>query len=94
MGWLLLGFFRADLIMNDFVLVELKAVDQIVRLHESRTMHYLYAIPIEVALLMNIEPTPRFKRFVMDNEVKKPNRKSAESVTIGVEPFSAPEIIS
>ena len=88
------GIFRADLIVNDFVLIELKAVDQIARQHESQTMHYLRATPIEVALLMNFGPVPRFKRFVMDNEVKKPNRKLAESVTIDVEPFSAPEMIS
>ncbi len=87
------GVFRADLIVNDAVLVELKACDQMVRQHESQTMHYLRATPIEVGLLMNFGPSPRFKRFVMDNELKKPIHKSVESVTIGVEPFSAPEMI-
>jgi GxxExxY protein len=82
------GLFRADLI------VELKAVEQIVRQHESETLHYLRATSIEVALLMNFGTQPCFKRFVMDNELKKPKHKSVESVTIGVEPFSAPEMIS
>src|SRR5579871_5775638 len=81
------GVFRADLIVNEAVLVELKACDQMVRQHESQTMHYLRATPIEVGLLMNFGPSPRFKRFVMDNELKKPIHKSVESVTIGVEPF-------
>jgi hypothetical protein len=63
------------------------------RQHESQTMHYLRATPIEVGLLMNFGPSPRFKRFVMDNEMKKPIHKSVESVTIGVEPFQAPEMI-
>ena len=88
------GIFRADLIVNDCLLVELKAAEQIVRQHESQTMHYLRATQIEVALLMNFGTSPRFKRFVMDNELKKPKHKSVESVTIGVEPFSAPEMIS
>ena len=88
------GIFRADLIVDDCLLVELKAVEQIVRQHESQTMHYLRATTIEVALLMNFGTSPRFKRFVMDNELKKPKHKSVESVTIGVEPFSAPEMIS
>jgi GxxExxY protein len=88
------GTFRADLIVNDCLLVELKAVEQIVRQHESQTMHYLRATTIEVALLMNFGTSPRFKRFVMDNELKKPKHKSVESVTISVEPFSAPEMIS
>jgi GxxExxY protein len=87
------GVFRADLIVNDAVLVELKASDQMMRQHESQTMHYLRATTIEVGLLMNFGPSPRFKRFVMDNELKKPIHKSVESVTIGVEPFSAPEMI-
>jgi GxxExxY protein len=88
------GIFRADLIVNDCLLVELKAMEQIVRQHESQAIHYLRSTSVEVALLMNFGPEPRFKRFVMDNELKKLNRKSTESVTIDVEPFSAPEMIS
>jgi GxxExxY protein len=88
------GIFRADLIVNDCLLVELKATEQIVRQHESQTMHYLRATSIEVALLMNFGAIPRFKRFVMDNRLKKPNRRPVESVTIGVEPFTAHEMIS
>ncbi len=80
------GIFRADLIVGDCLLVELKAVEQIVRQHESQTMHYLRATSIEVALLMNFGTQPRFKRIVMDNELKKPKHESVESVTIGVEP--------
>jgi GxxExxY protein len=88
------GVFRADLIVNDCLLVELKAAEQIVRQHESQTMHYLRATSIEVALLMNFGVSPRFKHFVLDNELKKRQHKSAESVTINVEPFSAPEMTS
>ena len=86
------GIFRADLIVDDCLLVELKAVDQIVRQHESQTMHYLRATSIEVALLMNFGASPFFKRFVMDNELKRPKHQSVESVTIGVEPVAAPEM--
>ena len=53
------GIFRADLIVNDCLLVELKAVEQMVRQHASQTMHYLRATSIEVALLMNFGPSPR-----------------------------------
>ena len=80
------GIFRADLIVGDCLLVELKAVEQMVRQHESQTMHYLRATSIEVALLMNFGTQPRFKRIVMDNELKKPKHECVESVTIGVEP--------
>jgi GxxExxY protein len=80
------GIFRADLIVDDCLLVELKAADQMVRQHESQTMHYLRATSIEVALLMNFGAQPRFKRIVLDNELKNPKHESVESVTIGVEP--------
>jgi len=91
---IVVGVFRADLIVNNTVLIELKSCEQIVRQHESQIMHYLRATPIEVGLLMNFGPNPRFKRFVMDNELKKSKHKSVESVTIGVKPFVAPEMIS
>ncbi len=89
-----IGIFRADLIVDDVILIELKAADQIVSQNESQIIHYLRATPIEVGLLMNFGPKPRFKRFVLDNALKKQRHKSVESVTIGVKPSLAPEMIS
>ena len=90
----LVGIFRADLIVNDTVLIELKACEALAREHESQTLNYLRATNIEVALLMNFGPTPRFKRLVMDNELKKRNHKSVSSVLIGVKPFADAEVVS
>jgi GxxExxY protein len=75
----LVGIFRADLIINNVVLVELKALDQLIKQHESQTMHYLRATTIEVAQLMNFGPTPRFKRLVLDNDRKKSKKVSVKS---------------
>lgn len=69
------GVFRADLVVNDSVLVELKSCEQLVKQHDSQTMHYLRATSLEVALLMNFGPSARFKRLVMDNELKKSRDK-------------------
>ena len=90
----LVGVFRADLVVNDVVLIELKACEALVREHESQTLHYLRATEIEVALLMNFGPMPRFKRLVMDNELKKPKEKSVSSVPIGVKPLVDAEVLS
>jgi GxxExxY protein len=90
----LVGVFRADLVVNDVVLVELKACEALVHEHESQTLHYLRATEIEVALLMNFGPMPRFKRLVMDNELKKPKEKSVSSVAIGVKPLVEAEVLS
>jgi GxxExxY protein len=88
------GVFRADLVVNDTVLIELKASEGIIREHEAQTLHYLRATSIEVALLMNFGPMPRFKRLVMDNELKKPKEKLVEPVLIGVKPFVDAEVLS
>jgi GxxExxY protein len=86
------GILRADLIVNDAVLIELKACDALAREHESQTLNYLRATRIEVALLMNFGPTPRFKRLAMDNDLKKSASRSVKSVTIGVKPLALPEV--
>jgi PD-(D/E)XK nuclease superfamily len=75
------GAFRADLIVNEAVLLELKTCDVLAQEHQSQTLNYLRVTNIEVALF---GPSPRFKRFVMDNDIKKPSRKSVQSVSIGV----------
>jgi GxxExxY protein len=88
-----IGLFRADLIVNDAVLIELKAADALAREHESQTLNYLKATKIEVALLMNFGTSARFKRLVMDNASKKAREKSVESVSPGVKPFPEAEVI-
>ena len=86
------GIFRADLIVNDAVLIELKACDALAREHESQTLDYLRATNIEVALLMNFGSTPRFKRLMMDNDLKKSAPGSVKSVSIGVKPPVPPKV--
>jgi GxxExxY protein len=80
----LVGVFKADLIVNQSVLVELKVCDSLAREHEAQTLNYLRATDIEVALLMNFGSTARFKRLIMDNSKKR----SVSSVKIGVKPSS------
>lgn len=56
--------------VEDKVLVELKAVSAMAKEHQAQTLNYLRATRLEVALLMNFGPTPVVKRVVMDNERK------------------------
>lgn len=80
----LVGVFKADLVVDGLVLIELKVADCLAREHETQTVNYLRATNLEVALLMNFGPTPKFRRLIMDNEKKN---KSVASVEIGVKPF-------
>jgi GxxExxY protein len=65
-----LGTFEADLIIDGLVIVELKAVKQLVEAHTAQLMHYLRATTIEVGLVMNFGQKPEFKRRVFENSRK------------------------
>jgi GxxExxY protein len=63
--------FRCDLIVEDKVILELKAVKQIAPEHHAQTLNYLRATDVKVALILNFGEKPDFKRLVFDNERKK-----------------------
>jgi GxxExxY protein len=74
----LVGDFKADLIVSEKVIVELKAVRAINPAHEAQLINYLKATNVEVGLLLNFGQKPEFKRFVYDNKRKKNPRPSAK----------------
>ncbi len=64
------GSYIADLIVENKVIVELKAVKAIVDQHESQLLNYLKATQYEVGLLLNFGEKADFKRKVFDNPLK------------------------
>ena len=66
----IIGDFKADLIVNEKVIIELKAVRALTPAHEAQLINYLKATNIEVGLLLNFGRKPEFKRFVYDNKRK------------------------
>lgn len=64
------GHYEADLVVNDLVIVELKAVETLVKKHEAQLSNYLKATRFEVGLLLNFGPEPGFKRKAFDNSRK------------------------
>ena len=65
-----LGKFEADLIVERAVIIELKAVSQLVEAHVAQLIHYLRATEIEVGLVMNFGQRPEFKRRAFENKRK------------------------
>jgi GxxExxY protein len=65
-----IGVFRADLVVNGSVLVELKALKSLVPVHEAQALNYLRAGVLEVALLLNFGPEPQIRRLAFSNERK------------------------
>jgi GxxExxY protein len=61
------GDYFADLIVEDCVIVELKAAEGIRPEHEAQLLNYLRATQIEVGLLLNFGTKPQFKRKVYSN---------------------------
>ncbi len=64
------GEYQADIIVNGVIIVELKAVRQLLQEHEAQLLNYLKATEIEVGLLLNFGPKAEFKRKVYDNDRK------------------------
>ena len=79
------GQFRADLIVQKLILIELKAVQTLDRAHEAQIMNYLRATELEVGLLLNFgSPKPQFKRIVFENANKKIRDYPRKSAVGGV----------
>lgn len=58
------GLFYADLLVENKIIVELKAVKTLLPEHEAQVINYLNASPVKVGLLMNFgKPKMEFKRF-------------------------------
>jgi GxxExxY protein len=71
----LVGEYITDIIVNDLVILELKAQAYIVDANEVQLLNYLRATEIEVGLLLNFGKEPEFIRKVFENKHKKKNRK-------------------
>jgi GxxExxY protein len=71
-----IGDFRADLLVDGKILLELKTGREIDPAWEKQLLNYLRATEVEVGLLFNFGPQAQFRRYVFENEKKHP-RKSA-----------------
>ena len=67
---LCIGHFRADLVVEHKVIVELKASDRLVETDVKQLLNYLRATDLEVGLLLNFGPRAQFRRLVFSNTHK------------------------
>ena len=63
----IVGEYYADILVDDKVIVEIKATRTLALEHEAQLLNYLKATDIEVGLLLNFGPKPQVKRKVLDN---------------------------
>ena len=70
----IVGEYFADLMVENKVIVELKAAESICENHKIQLINYLKATDVEVGLLLNFGKKPEVSRKVFSNN----NKKSAQ----------------
>jgi GxxExxY protein len=66
-----IGEYYADIVINDIIVIELKASSSLLEEHECQLINYLKATDIELGLLMNFGKEAEYKRKVFMNKLKK-----------------------
>lgn len=64
------GEYYADLVVEDLIILELKAADCIVMEFENQILNYLRGTDCEVGLLLNFGTKPEFRRKIFENSKK------------------------
>ncbi len=64
------GDYRADLLVEECIILELKACEELNPAHEAQLINYLRATEIEVGYLLNFGKKAKFSRKVYSNNRK------------------------
>ena len=65
-----IGEYYADILVDNKVIIEIKAAKRLVEENEAQLLNYLKATDIEVGLLLNFGTEPEVKRKAFDNTGK------------------------
>lgn len=65
------GDYYADIIVNNTIILELKAAEHIVEAFENQLLNYLRGTDCEVGLLLNFGKKPEFRRKIFENKRKQ-----------------------
>ncbi len=66
----IVGEYFADILVDEKVIVEIKAAKNLNPDHEAQLLNYLKATDIEVGLLLNFGPKPEIRRKAFENSRK------------------------
>jgi GxxExxY protein len=64
------GEFRADMMVENSVLLELKSARSLEPAHEAQLLHYLKSTDVEIGMLLNFGARPQFRRLIFENDRK------------------------
>jgi GxxExxY protein len=77
--------FRADLVIDPGVIIEVKCAPSIEAFHKAQLMHYLKATDFEVGLLFNFGRDPQFSRVIYQNARKSRTTAAPGDLEHGLE---------
>ena len=60
----IVGDFRADLVVEERLLVEIKAASALLPVHEAQLINYLKGTGLQLGLLLNFGPRPQVRRRI------------------------------
>ncbi len=66
-----IGVFRADLVVDQRVIVELKACSRIQPSHEAQLINYLRGSGLQVGLLFNFGQKPEVRRLIWTDSLQR-----------------------
>ncbi|MEP7148143.1 MAG: GxxExxY protein [Acidobacteriota bacterium] len=75
-----IGTFSADLVVDEKVIVELKAKEGLHEAHEAQLTNYLRATDLEIGLLFNFGKQPEFKRKYFSNRNKRRSKHETDNI--------------
>ena len=68
------GEYYSDIIVNDLIILELKAKECIIEEYKLQLLNYLKASSIEVGFVLNFGKKPEFSRKIFSNQNKNFNQ--------------------
>src|SRR5207237_4471630 len=68
------GHFRADLIVEHKVIIEIKAAQTLAPAERKQLLNYLRGGPVELGLLLHFGPKARFERLIFTNDQRTTER--------------------
>jgi len=66
----LIGEYFADLIVENKIILELKAAESLIEEHELQLINYLKATDVELGLLLNFGKKPEIRRKIFSNNLR------------------------
>lgn len=76
---IIVGDYRADIVVDNCIIIENKAAEVLMEEHEFQLINYLKATEIEVGLLLNFGKKPDFKRKIYTNKQNTDNTDCADN---------------